>query len=85
MADAWRVKVWWKPVPGDYVDEATGLTVSETPYTDGEDARRAALKLTQLRGVLGVVRYNLDGDVQGHYDRFSNVASRPLWNPEATP
>lgn len=86
VEEVWRVKAWWKPVADEPVDEATGLVTTETTHADAEEARTSALRLSQLRGVLGVVRYNADGDVVGHYDRFSNVATRPLWNrDDATP
>lgn len=70
----WRVKTWWKPIPGEPVNE-DGLVTTEQEFPEFERARIAALWMTCLRGTLGVVLYDPWGDVFGRYDRFSNVAS----------
>lgn len=73
----WRVKVWWAPTPLDYPDPAEyDMVTTEHQYPAREPARKFALHTACCRGTRGIVLYNPDGDVDGHYDRFSNIAVR---------
>jgi hypothetical protein len=75
--DAWTVRSWWLPVPGEPAS-GDGFTVVDQAHTTWESARKQALSLACCRGAVGVVVYDLRGDVIGHWDRFSNVAHH-LW------
>jgi len=41
---------------------------------DREAARREAIALTCLRGTIAVVLRDPDGEIVGHWDRYSNIA-----------
>lgn len=71
----WRVKVWWAPTPGDFPEpDEYDMVTTVQPFPEREPARKSALSLACCRGVRGIVLYNPDGDIEGHYDRFSNIA-----------
>lgn len=72
---AWTVRTWWLPLPGEGMpQEEDGFATTTSQHTTWEPARRAALSLTCCRGAIAVVLYDPDGDVFGHWDRFSHRA-----------
>jgi hypothetical protein len=65
--EAYRVTAHWRPSVHTDLNDPVAEIVTGWPA-----ARRAALKLTCLRGTIAVTVHDTDGDLVAHWDGYSN-------------